>query len=256
VSGRLEGKIAFIGGGSRGIGRAIVERFIKEGARVYTAARTEDSLKQVEKIGAITVQADLSTKEGVEKAIGTLLDREGTIHILVNNLGGPRPGTFEEITDDVWLETFYKTFMSKVWAIRMVLPYMKENRWGRIINMESITLKTPYPRLITSTAMRAAVMGLSKDLAINYARYGITVNTIATGLTATDRLVGLLKEAAEKTGKPYEEVLSEKNKDIPMGRLAKPEEIAAVVSFLASDDASYITGTVIPVDGGWVKCIG
>ena len=256
MPGRLEGKIAFVGGGSKGIGKAIVERFLSEGARVYTAARTKEHLDQVAKLGAITIQADLSTKEGVEKAIGTLLDREGTIHILVNNLGGPRPGTFEEITDEIWLETFYKTFMSKVWAIRMVLPYMKQNRWGRIINMESITLKTPYPRLITSTAMRAAVLGLSKDIAINYAKYGITVNTIATGLTATDRLVNILKDTAQRTGKSYEEVLAEKTRDIPMGRLAKPEEIAAVVAFLASDDASYITGTVIPVDGGWIKCIG
>ena len=252
----MDKKIAFVGGGTKGIGKAIVKKLLRQGYTVYTASRNpknvEKLIQQIPNVKAYV--GDLSEKEDIDRIFDQIIEEEGHIDILVNNLGGPPPGNFDDIDDETWIQSFKLTFLSKVRMIRKVLPTMKKQKWGRIVNMESVSVKTPYPNLITSNAIRPAVIGLSKHLASELALYNITINTIATGLTATQRIENLIKYAAEKKGISYEEELRLRVKDVPMGRLAKPEEIASVVAFLVSDEASFITGAVIPVDGGWIKC--
>jgi len=250
------GKIAFVGGGTKGIGKAIVKTLVGKGYTVYTASRNEDNIKALleELPHVIAYTGDLSNKDDINRIFDDILEKEGHIDILVNNLGGPPPGNFDDIDDETWIKSFYLTFLSKVRMIRKVLPCMKQQKWGRIVNMESVSVKMPYPNLLTSNAIRPAVVGLSKHLAFELAPYNITVNTIATGLTATQRMENLINYAANQKGITYEEEEKLRVKDVPMGRLAKPEEIAAAVAFLVSDEASFITGAVIPVDGGWVKC--
>jgi 3-oxoacyl-[acyl-carrier protein] reductase len=250
------GKIAFVGGGTKGIGKAIVKTLIDKGYKVYTASRSEDNVRKLiaEIPGVIAYTGDLSKKEDIDRIFNDILEKEEHIDILVNNLGGPPPGNFDDIDDQTWIKSFELTFLSKVRMIRKVLPGMKQQKWGRIVNMESVSVKMPYPNLLTSNAIRPSVVGLSKHLAFELAPYNITINTIATGLTATQRMENLINYAAKQKGITYEEEEKLRVQDVPMGRLAKPEEIAAAVAFLVSDEASFITGTVIPVDGGWVKC--
>ena len=249
-------RVAFVGGGTKGIGRAIVKKLVDKGYKVYTASRNSENVERLKKElpEATPYTGDLSKKEDIDRIFDDILGKEGKIDILVNNLGGPPPGNFDDIDDEIWLKSFELTFLSKVRMIRKVLPGMKKQKWGRIINMESVSVKTPYPNLLTSNAIRPAVVGLAKHLSIELAPYNITVNTIATGLTATQRMENLIRDAAERKGISYDEEKKLRVADVPMGRLAEPEEIAAAAVFLASDEASFITGTVIPVDGSWVKC--
>ncbi len=249
-------KVVFVGGGTKGIGKAIVKKFVERGYTVYTASRHQENIEKLkQEIPQVyAYQGDLSLKEDIDRIFDEILMKEGHIDIIVNNLGGPPPGNFEDINDATWIKSFELTFLSKVRMIRKVLPQMKARKWGRIINMESISVKNPYPNLLTSNAIRLAVVGLSKHLSIELAPYNITVNTIATGLTATKRMENLIRYAAEKKNIPEEEEEKIRVKDVPMGRLAKPEEIASAAIFLASDEASFITGVVLPVDGGWIKC--
>jgi 3-oxoacyl-[acyl-carrier protein] reductase len=177
------------------------------------------------------------------------------VDILVTNSGGPPPGSFDEADDEKWELGFRLTFLSAVRLIRAVLPGMKTRRWGRIVNLASRALKEPIPNLIISNAMRLAVGGMAKTLAAELAPYGITVNNVLPGPTSTDRAVELAGVRAKKKGIALEAELEEVAREIPLGRLARPEEQAAAVAFLASDLAGYITGTSLLVDGGAVKAL-
>ncbi|CUS99488.1 short chain dehydrogenase, partial [Candidatus Kryptobacter tengchongensis] len=169
------------------------------------------------------------------------------------NAGGPPAGYFENFSDDDWNKAFNLNFMSTVRLIREVLPYMKSQKWGRIINITSVTVRQPIDNLILSNSIRMSVVGLAKTLALQLARYNILINNVAPGYTLTDRVKFVIEQQAKNTGKTFEQVKEELAKDIPLGRLADPEELANVVVFLASEKASYITGVTIPVDGGWIK---
>ncbi len=200
-------------------------------------------------------QVDLTDAASIETLVSSVRKDLGPIGILVTNSGGPPPGGFDAATDEKWYRAYDLTFMSSVRLIRAVLPDMKELRWGRIINFTSRALKEPIPNLMLSNAVRLAVAGMAKTLAGEVAEFGITVNNLGPGPTTTDRSVQLARAGAEKKGISVEEELERRAGDIPIGRLATPDEQAAVATFLASEPARYITGVSLLVDGGAVKAL-
>jgi 3-oxoacyl-[acyl-carrier protein] reductase len=179
----------------------------------------------------------------------------GRIDVLVNNTGGPPSALFLETTDKNWQETFDSLLMSVVNCCREVVPYMRANKWGRIINMTSFAAKQPAERLVLSNAIRAGVLGLTKTLSNEWAEYGILVNAVCPGWTLTDRVKRLAESSADRTGKDCDAIISEWARSTALNRLAQPEEIANLVVFLASEKASYITGAVVQVDGGVIKSL-
>lgn len=258
----LAKRVAIVTGSSRGIGKAIAHGLAEEGAKVTVCARNEDRLrKAAEEIETSTgtevlpLRADLRNKESIESMVEATVEKFGRVDLLVNNTGGPPPALFLKTTEEDWRESIDSLFMSTIHCCREVIPYMKEHRWGRIINMTSFAAKQPAKRLILSNAIRAGILGLTKTLSNELAQYGILVNAVCPGWTLTRRVEELAKSTAKEAGKTYEEVIAEWASEIPLGRLAKPVEIANLVMFLASDKASYITGAVIQVDGGFIKSL-
>jgi 3-oxoacyl-[acyl-carrier protein] reductase len=179
----------------------------------------------------------------------------GPVDILVTNSGGPPPGTFDAATDEKWIRAYDLTFLSAARLIRLVLPGMKERKWGRIINLTSRTLREPIANLMISNAVRLAVAGMAKTLAAEVAAEGVTVNNVGPGPTSTDRAIQLATARAEKKGVSVEQEIKATNARIPRGRMATPEEIADTVGFLASDLAGHITGQSLIVDGGETRAL-
>ncbi|CUT01106.1 SDR family oxidoreductase [Candidatus Kryptobacter tengchongensis] len=256
----LKDKVAIVTASSKGLGKACAVGLVREGAKVVICARNEDELEKTKDEikrnlngEILSIRADVTKYEDVKNLVKSTVDNFGTVHILVTNAGGPPAGYFENFSDDDWNKAFNLNFMSTVRLIREVLPYMKSQKWGRIINITSVTVRQPIDNLILSNSIRMSVVGLAKTLALQLARYNILINNVAPGYTLTDRVRFVIEQQAKNTGKTFEQVKEELAKDIPLGRLADPEELANVVVFLASEKASYITGVTIPVDGGWIK---
>jgi 3-oxoacyl-[acyl-carrier protein] reductase len=257
----LRGKSALVCASSTGLGRAVVESMALEGVHVAMCARREDVLNEAassihQKTGSeiFPVVADVTSQTDVEKMISAIRRRWGGLHILVNNAGGPPAGLFEKHTIEDWRRAVELNFVSVVRLCQLVIPFMKEQHWGRIINITSMTVKQPVDGLILSNAVRAAVAGLAKTLANELGSYGILVNNVCPGYTLTERLRQIAVSQAVD-GKSPEEVYRGWEATIPLKRLAHPSEFASLVTFLASERASYITGATIPVDGGFIKSL-
>lgn len=246
---QIAGKVALVTGASQGIGRAVAVGLATEGVRVVLCARNEGVLsKTVEAIRlaggeAFAAPGDVGSARGVGDLLATTTRYYGAPDILVINAGGPPPGPAAAISDDAWAKAFELTLMSAVRLSRAVIPAMQAAGWGRIINITSLSVRQPVKNLALSNALRAAVTGFAKTLATEVAAQGITVNNVAPGYTATERLNELVKDAAAK------QALID---SVPARRLGTPEEIAAAVVFVASQQAAYLTGQTILVDGGVV----
>jgi 3-oxoacyl-[acyl-carrier protein] reductase len=197
--------------------------------------------------------ADLSKAKPVERLVATAARRFGRIDILVTNAGGPPVAPFAEIDDRTWQKGIDLGLFSVIRVIRAVLPYMKRNHWGRIVNITSITVKQPADDLIISSTFRPGVVGLSKVLANTLAKDGILINNVAPGFILTDRQKEIGASRGNKLHVSQDQYLTEVAKDIPLGRLGAPEELANVIVFLCSERASYVNGTTISVDGGLAK---
>jgi 3-oxoacyl-[acyl-carrier protein] reductase len=256
----LRGKIAIVAAASRGLGRAIAEELGAEGASVVMCARGKEALaeaaRSVREKGAgdvLDIPADVSRSEDVTRLVRSAVERFGRVDILVTNAGGPPSGPFESLTPEKWNDAIQLTLLSAVNLCREVLPGMKQRKWGRIINVTSIAVKQPVDGLMLSNSLRAGVTGFARTLANEVARDGITVNNILPGYTRTERVKSLARAAAERDGTAIDESLRKWEHEIPMRRLGEPREFAALAAFLASERASYITGTSITVDGGWTK---
>ena len=256
----ISGKVAVLTAASRGIGFAVAEQLAKEGVNLVLNSRNPENLRKVafelSKYGVkiLTVAGDLSdveTLKGIEEKTSSEF---GGADILFLNGAGPKPGGFFDVNDEDWKNVFDHNFMSAVRLIRSFAPGMKERRWGRIIFLTSISVKSAIPTLILSAGVRLALTGVLKNLSVELAPFGITVNAVAPGYTLTERVENLLKDKADREGITFEEALRGITSSIPMERMGKPEEIASVVAFLASDKASFITGQTIVVDGGQVCC--
>ncbi|HEY5022436.1 MAG TPA: SDR family oxidoreductase, partial [Gemmatimonadaceae bacterium] len=182
-------------------------------------------------------------------------DEFGRVDVLVNNSGGPPSGPFESFTPEMWDAASRLLLKSTVELTRAVLPGMKERRWGRILNITSIAAKQPIEGLMLSNSLRAAVIGFARTLANEVAPFGVTVNNLLPGYTRTDRVQELARAAAGRAAASSADPVSKWEKEIPMGRLGEPREFGALAAFLASERASYITGSSIAVDGGWIRSL-
>lgn len=258
----LRGKVALVAAASRGLGRAIAEALAADGATLVICARGSEALEETRaaivdstSVPVETVVADVATSEGVALAWERARDRFGRVDILVTNAGGPPSGPFEAHDWAAWQRAVDLTLRSAVELTRLVLPGMKERRWGRIINVTSIAVKQPVDGLMLSNSLRAAVTGFARTLANEVARDGITVNNMMPGFTRTERVEQLNAATAAREGIEPSEVARRIESQIPMRRLGEPHEFAALAAFLASERASYITAQSIAVDGGWIRSV-
>lgn len=258
----LKGKVALVAASSRGLGRAVAEELAAEGADLVMCARGERDLTETAGVitGAFGVRAhpvatDLSDPDAIDDLVSGALSEFGRVDILVNNAGGPPAGPFESHTREDWRQAIRLNFESALELTRLLLPGMKERRWGRIINITSVAVKEPVDQLILSNSVRAAVTGFARTLANEVAPHGITVNNALPGYTRTGRLEELAQSIAGGKGIDVKDVEAGWESGIPMGRLGEPPEFAALVAFLASERASYITGVSITVDGGRVRSL-
>lgn len=259
----VKGKVAIVAASSQGLGKACAELLVKEGVQVMISGRDANKLKAVkEEIlsnvageGKIEyVQCDLTDPIDIKHLVETTQQTFGKIDILINNSGGPPAGSFEQITDEDWEHSFQLNLMSYVRLIRAVLPDMKKSG-GRIVNIASASIKQPIPGLLLSNTFRTGVVGLAKTLAEELGPYNILINTVAPGKIATDRVEQLDQYTAEKQQLSKEEVQEASIATIPLNRYGTPAEFAKVVTFLASEANTYMTGSTFLIDGGMVKSI-
>jgi 3-oxoacyl-[acyl-carrier protein] reductase len=244
----IEGRTALVMAASRGIGRGIAGALAREGARVAISSRSEEALRAAaEEIGpeVRVLPADTDDLDRLRRLPDEVAEELGPIEILVANTGGPPAGGALDNSLDEWDAAFRNLVLAPRVLIEAVLPGMRERGWGRIVNVSSSSIREPIPGLTLSTANRLAAVGLLETLADEVAGDGITVNTVATGTFATDRLAqvhGSLERAEEAA-----------RERVPAGRLGRPEEYGDLVAFLCSERAAYLTGAVIPLDGGLLR---
>jgi 3-oxoacyl-[acyl-carrier protein] reductase len=256
----LRGKSALVTAASKGIGKAVAEAFAAEGCKVAICSRTKTDLLETTKqirekynFDPLWSICDLNKSSDIERTFNAVVKEYGSVNILVNNCGGPAAGQFLELEEKDWNNAYEQVLMSVVRFSKLSVPGMMNNQWGRIINITSIAVKQPIENLMLSNSLRAGVTGFAKSLSTEVGKHNITVNNVAPGLTLTNRLYELAVLEAKENNRSHEEVLADMAKRVPLHRLAGPEEIASVVLFLASNQASYVTGTTIQVDGGHTK---
>lgn len=256
----LKNKVALVAAGSRGIGFACARELAREGARVFLCSRDAQhasgaAQKIHEETGAniAGIAADVTNGEQVEAFVNLAIERAGRVDICVTNAGGPPAKTFAETDLDVFRQALELNALSAIRFAKLVLPGMLERKWGRIINITSVSVKQPIDGLLLSNTVRAGLTGWAKTVSNEVAAQGVTVNNVAPGYTLTERQDQLAAVRGKAMGKSKQEVIDSWADQAPMRRMADPEEIGAAVAFLASERASYITGVTLQVDGGWVR---
>lgn len=257
----LKEKVALVLAASKGLGRASAQALAAEGAYVTIGARhgqvldqTAQDIQKTTGSRVLAVPVDVTRDEDIETIIAATMREYGRIDILVNNAGGPPFGTFEQFNDAQWQAAFELNLLSSVRLIRRVVPHMRATGSGRIITIVSTSVKQPIEGLILSNTIRLGMVGLAKTLSVELAPDNITVNNVCPGRILTDRLrQGSSMKERIAHGMTEEEAQKDLATDIPLGRIGKPEELGTLVAFLASQQAAYITGTTIQVDGGLVR---
>ena len=259
----IAGKVALVSGGSKGIGRAISEDLGREGCRVVVTARGREAVDST--VAAIRdsggeahgVLGDFTDKEQIERIVAEARDVFGPIEIAVFNVYGPNDGWFEQTTDSGFIKAYNDMVMALVWMTRAVIPDMKAAGWGRLVTIGSICAKEPHRDLplVSANVTRVGAVALNKSLSAELGPHGITVNTLATGGFMTDRYRSYMEKIAVERGEVFDETTAARREDIPVGRLGRPEEMAAVATFLCSERGSYVTGQMIVVDGGRLETL-
>lgn len=256
----IGGKVAVVAGSSQGLGRAIATALAQEGADIVLNSRSTDKLAaaraeitQATGANVEAVVSDLTPPEGAADLVRAAEAAFGQVDILITNTGGPPAGMFEDHSPEDWRDAIAQNLESVINLVRAALPGMKRRRWGRIVNVTSISVKQPVEGLILSNAIRAGITGFAKTISNEVAPYDVTVNNVLPGYTRTERLVHLAEAISTREGTSIDAVYDGWAEEIPMGRLAEPPELGAVTTFLCSDQASYVTGQSIAVDGGWIK---
>ncbi|HXG92826.1 MAG TPA: SDR family oxidoreductase [Blastocatellia bacterium] len=253
----LKGRAAIVAAASSGLGRATAMELAREGANVAINARDEtelmrsaDEIREAAGVEALAVAGDLTDEASVRRLIAETKTRFGRVDILVANAGGPPAGYFKDFTADDYRQAVELNLISTINLCREAVPHMRERGWGRIVAITSIAAKQPVENLILSNTARAGVLGFMKSLSQQVAAEGITVNTVCPGYHMTERLRKLGELMAQNEGVTVEEIYARWAAMTPMKRIGQPHEFAALVAFLCSERASYLTGTVIQIDGG------
>ncbi len=259
----LRGRVAVVCAASRGLGRAAAAEFVREGAHVVICARDARALRVAAReirssagdARVLEVAADLTKPQHIKRLFRSALREFGKVDILVTNAGGPPVASFPDLDDRTWQKGIDLNLMSTIRCIREALPLMQKQHWGRIVNITSFAAKQPVDDLVISSTVRPGVLGLSKVLANRYTREGILINSVAPGYILTGRQQEIGAARAKAAGIAPSEYIDSVGKGIPAGRFGTPEELAAVIVFLASERASYVSGTTVNVDGGLMKGI-
>lgn len=256
----IAGKVALVAGGSKGMGRRAAELLAADGAAVALVgleddrADLDDAVNGILATGkaAIGIAADMTVKEQIQAAVNTCRSALGDPDILIINVNGPPPGAFDDVTDAQFEKAVLDMALSPVYLFRETVQHLKDQRWGRILVMNSMGAKEPprFPPHVLPNTGRAAAVALAKSLADEWAEFGITVNTIGTGYIGTDRMYAYWDRMSAQTGRPRDELLKTVTDTIPAGRVGAVDEMAATMAFLCSDLGGYVTGEFINVDGG------
>jgi len=256
----LENRVALVSGASAGIGYACALELAREGARVFlcsrNAARASEAARRIhDETGATVagIEADVTDAVAAECFVKLAKDQAGKIDILVTNAGGPPASSFADADLETFRAAFDLTALSAIRLAKLVLPGMRERKWGRIINITSVSAKQPIDGLLFSNIVRPGLTGWAKSVANEVAIDNVTVNNVAPGYTLTERQDEHAEARGRALGKSKAEMIELWASQAPMKRLADPSEIGSAVAFLASERASYITGVTLPVDGGWVR---
>jgi 3-oxoacyl-[acyl-carrier protein] reductase len=260
---QLAGQVAMVAASSKGIGRACAIGLAREGVKVSICARSADDLKRVadeiqEESGTdvLAVPTDVTDPDQIQRWTDQTRERFGGVDILVTNAGGPPHGYWENfLSDEPWVDAFNLNLLSTIRMIRAVVPSMRERGGGRILNVQSSSVKAPIDGLILSNTMRPGVAGLAKTLSRELAPDNILINTVCPGAIYTDRLRSGIAATAKRMGVSEDEAAADRAKGIPLKRFGTPEEFANVVVFLASPRASYVTGSTIAIDGGVIQSL-
>ena len=255
----LNNKNAIVCASSQGLGKAAALDLAEEGVNLAICSRDQDKINKVKEeihqkinseIKVIALQVDLDSPDEIQAFYKQVENDLGSVDILVNNNGGPPPSTFEQLSDDDWQKAFNSTMMSCLRLSKLVMPNMKKNAWGRIINISSVSVKTPVNGLFLSNSLRMGVLGWAKALSDELAPHGVTVNTVCPGYTRTERVEAILETQSNSSGLKKEEIEKSIAENIPMKRVGEAEDLAGLITFIASEKADYMTGLAIQVDGG------
>lgn len=256
---KLKGRVAIIGGASKGLGFACASQLAQEGAHLVLCARgkeaLEDACHRLSKFHGevLPFAGDMSSMQDNEKLIKTTLNKFGKIDILVNNSGGPTPGTFFDFSDEHWEQAFQSVLMYVVRLCKLAIPEMKKNAWGRIVNITSLSVKEPAETLVLSNVFRSGVVSLAKTLSRELIKHNITINNVCPGAFKTDRAIELMNKSAASKNVSVSEIERIAVQTMPLGRYQHPEELGNFVAFLCSELAGGITGTTLQIDGGISK---
>ena len=255
----LKNKNAIVCASSQGLGKAAALDLAEEGVNLAICSRDQEKINKVKEeihqkidseIKVLALKVDLDSPDEILAFYKQVENDLGSVDILVNNNGGPPPSTFEQLSDDDWQKAFNSTMMSCLRLSKLVLPNMKKNGWGRIINISSVSVKTPVNGLFLSNSLRMGVLGWAKALSDELAPHGITVNTVCPGYTRTERVEAILETQSNSSGLKKEDIEKSIAENIPMKRVGEAEDLAGLITFLASEKADYMTGLAIQVDGG------
>lgn len=256
----LKDKVAAVAASSQGLGYAAARALATEGAKIGICSRDQGRIDTAAKklrndTGAdvFALKLDLSKRDDAIAFVDGVAGHFGTLHVLVTNAGGPPPGGFEAAGYEQLERAFHLTMESTVAMIRTAVPHMRKQEWGRIVNILSITVKQPETNLLMSNTMRAGLVGYAKSVSQELAKENILINNVAPGYTKTERLNELADSLAGNESVSAKDIYARWESKIPMGRLGRPEELANVIAFLSSEASSYVTGTTVQVDGGFVS---
>lgn len=252
----LQGKTAIIGGSSKGLGKACAIALAREGVNIVLCARNRDALNQTQKeiesfgVGVLSLSVDMANVDDNKRIVDEAANRFGGVDILVNNSGGPKPGTFRDITEDDLDDAYNSVLKYNIRMINLCLPYMEKKGWGRIINIASVTVKEPAPNMVLSNIFRSAVASYAKTISKELISKGVTINTVCPGYFKTDRVTQLIEVRSAVDGISVEEYEQKAIQDFPHKRYMDPQELGDLVCYLCSDQARSVNGTTIQIDGG------
>lgn len=257
---QLENRIALVAAASQGLGYATALQLAREGTLIALCSRNEahvnaatDSIRTETGRSVLGITGDVTRSDDIDHIVERVIDEYGGLDILVTNAGGPPSASFEEVTDEMWTDAFHLNLMSAVRLIRKSLPHLRSSTAPAVLTITSYSAKQPIPNLVLSNSIRMAVIGLTKTLALELGSEGIRFNSILPAWTETERVQDLMDARAQRNNTSVEEEIAKQSADSPFGRMATPQEFANVATFLCSPAASYVTGVMLPVDGGFYK---